>query len=249
MRKLTCLFLALVLLCSTVCTVSAAQEDFVASITYKDAPAIVPVGEEGGRDIIGYIRDESGVIVGKIYEDCLLITPISQVNSSDEIPEAAAALLLEVYNKLVAGTMQLPYNKVAGYNGENMVIRELVDATWLCEDSQVKTPCPDVVEPPKVTFAITFDLGVAADVNVVTMTYKNNEWNPIVSTKNNGDGTVTCTFEDLCPVAFAIPTRNVPPSDTGDSSNPVLWAVLMGVSAVALVAFVVVYTRKRKANG
>lgn len=246
MKKIMSLVLALTLLCSMVCVASAAQEDFVASITYKPAPEIVPVGEEDGQVIIGYIYDENGNVIGKIYEDCLLVTPISQAATSDKIPDDAEALLIQVYNQLVAGSMTLPYEKVAGYNGETMVIRELVDATWLCEDSTVKTPCPDVVEPPKVVFQITFDLGVAAGTNVVVMTYKQSQWNPIVATKNNGDGTVTCTFEDLCPVAFAVPTKTVPTPGTGDSSNPLLWGVLMGVSAVALVALVVVYSRKRK---
>lgn len=248
MKKFVCLFLALVMLSSMACFVSAAQEDFVASITFKEDPEIVPVGTEDGKVVIGNIYDENGNIIGKIYEDCLLITAVSQARTSELIPDDAEDLLLDVYNKLVAGTMKLPYEKVAGYNGENMVITELVDATWLCEDAEEKTPCPEVVAPPKVVFDITFRLGVAADVPVTVMTYKHDQWNPIVSTKNNGDGTVTCVFEDLCPVSFSIPTKNVPPSDTGDSSNPVLWAVLMGVSAVALIAVVVVYTRKRKAN-
>ena len=247
MKKFLSLIMALVLLCSTVCTVSAAQEDFVASITYKDAPTIVPIGTEDGKVVIGNILDENGNVIGKIYEDCLLITPVSKAEESQLIPDDAEQLLLQVYKKLVDGSMTLPYEKVPGYKGQNMVIRELVDATWLCEDTTVKTPCPEVVAPPKVVFQITFDLGVAAGDEVVVMTYKNDQWNPIVSTKNNGDGTVTCTFEHLCPVAFSVPTGSVPTPPTGDTANPMLWAAMMAASAVVLVALVVSYSHKRKA--
>jgi len=38
MKKIMSIVMALVLLCAMVCTVSAAQDDFVPSISYKDAP-------------------------------------------------------------------------------------------------------------------------------------------------------------------------------------------------------------------
>jgi len=246
MKKIMSIVMALVLLCAMVCTVSAAQDDFVPSISYKDAPLVVPVKDGQGNNAYGRIIGANGQVIDYFYEDCLLITPVSQVEQSEKIPEDAAALLLDVYKKLVDGSMKLPYEKVAGYKGENMVIRELVDATWMCAELGDAVDHEALVEPEGVVFELTFDLGVAAGTNVVVMTYKENQWAPIVSTKNNGDGTVTCTFEKLCPVVFAVPTSTTPPSHTGDNSNLVLWGVLMGVSAVVLVALVVVASRKRK---
>ena len=221
MKKIMSIVMALVLLCAMVCTVSAAQDDFVPSISYKDAPLVVPVKDGQGNNAYGRIIGANGQVIDYFYEDCLLITPVSQVEQSEKIPEDAAALLLDVYKKLV-------------------------DATWMCAELGDAVDHEALVEPEGVVFEITFDLGVAAGTNVVVMTYKENQWAPIVSTKNNGDGTVTCTFEKLCPVVFAVPTSTTPPSHTGDNSNLVLWGVLMGVSAVVLVALVVVASRKRK---
>ena len=234
----------LALLCSMICTVSAAQEDFVASITYKDAPEIVAIGTENGQTIIGNVMDAQGDVIGKITDKCLVVTPIAKATTSPDIPDAAEEVLLDVYGDLVNGDMKLPYEKLAAYNGQNMVIRELLDVSWICtHDGEHHA---NVVEPTGVTFSITFNLGVPAGVEVSVMTYKNDQWNPIVSSVNNGDGTVTCVFEHLCPVAFSVPTGSVPTPPTGDAANPMLWGAMMAASAVVLVALVVAYTRKRK---
>jgi hypothetical protein len=83
------------------------------------------------------------------------------------------------------------------------------------------------------------------------MTYKNNEWNPVVSTVNNGDGTVTCTFEHLCPVEFSVKTADEPPVQTGDDSGKdlLLWGAVAAVALVAIVVLTVVTFRGSKKKG
>jgi hypothetical protein len=73
------------------------------------------------------------------------------------------------------------------------------------------------------------------------MTYKNDQWDPIVSCVNNGDGTVTATFEKLCPVEFSINTDTTPPSGTGDVNPFSVWGVIAIVSLAAIVILTVVY--------
>ena len=41
-------------------------------------------------------------------------------------------------------------------------------------------------------------------VEVAVFSYVDGEWIEAVSVTNNGDGTVTVVFEDICPVAFAV---------------------------------------------
>ena len=50
------------------------------------------------------------------------------------------------------------------------------------------------------------------------MTYdeETREWTPVVKTVNNGDGTVTCTFEELGVIAFSVRTEEAP-----EESEPV----------------------------
>ena len=249
MKKAIVLLFALAVCTVLICPVFAAQDDFVPSISYKGEPEIVPVEDPDGDPAIGitYHEDNAEEVISYIYEGCLIITPVSMVDTSKEIPADAAQELKYVYNALVSGEMKLPYDKVAGYRGEEMVILELVDASWLCGTEVSDHDHPEEVEPDGVVFDITFDLGVSEFSNVVVMTYKNGQWNPIEKAVNNGDGTVTCTFEHLCPVAFSVPTdyADTPPQ-TGDQTNVWIWLVVMLAALVGIVVVAVLAFRKKK---
>ena len=244
MRKIICLLAVLMLCVSIAAPAYAAEDVFVPSITVKDSPEIVIFSDPHGRYVMGTIVDEEGNIIDYVQQDCLVITPVSKANTSDRIPEAARDMLISVYDKLVAGTMKIPYEKVsADLNSSNMVIRELIDISWLCEDH------PAAVAAKEITVSLTFDLGVRADEDVVVMTYKNNEWNPIAEVVNNGDGTVTCVFDDFCPVSFSVSKdagTNYP--QTGDSMNITLWGTLLAVSFVAITAMFIFYRKSAKEN-
>jgi hypothetical protein len=140
--------------------------------------------------------------------------------------------------------MTLPYEKFnAGLVSSNMVIRDLFDVSILC------TKHNELLALENIDLVITFRLGVDADKTVYSMTYKNDEWNPIVSSDNNGDGTVTCRFEHLCPVSFSVDGEQKPPVETGDPAGEQLnlWFVLCGVAVlgvVVLTAFYVVNNKK-----
>ena len=62
-----------------------------------------------------------------------MITPVSQVDSSKEIPEDSRALLKQVYAALTDGSMKLPYEKY-GLDPAKMVIRDLFDVSFLCTE-------------------------------------------------------------------------------------------------------------------
>lgn len=214
----------------SMCIVASAAE-FTGSVTNKPAPPIENVPDNDGNSAVGVIRDANGKIIDYLYEECLVITPVSEAETSDKIPEAAKDLLLDVYGKLLSGEMKLPYELIdPEMNSGNMVIRDLFDASLLCQDH------PELLALPGNTIELTFKLGVAAGVEVVTMVYVDGQWKPIVSTVNNGDGTVTCVFEEICPIAFSVRTGATEPEKTSDiSSMP--WMIL-GVSALAALVVV-----------
>lgn len=232
MKKLFAVVLAVAICIALACPALAAE--FVPSITYKGAPELVT----DGNGYIGVIKDGDGKELDKVKTGCLVITSVADADTSNEIPEAAKKELLDVYKKLTEGTMELPYDKV-GKDPSKMVIRDLVDLSWLCTDH------PELVSKAGNTLTVTVDLGVAAGVDVTIMTYVNGEWVPAVSVVNNGDGTVTFTVDDICPVAFSVPTDSEPPK-TGDEANIGLWVAMMGASLVALVGVVLVYRRSMK---
>lgn len=240
MKRFVAILVALMLCASLALPVAAANNEFTPSVENKPAPEIVPVMDPDGNPALAMILNGDGEIIDYVYEDCLIITSVSEAATSTKIPDAAEKLLLDVYGKLTSGDMTLPYEKFdSKLNAGNMVIRDLFDATFLCGEH------PEMLEPKGVILRIKFKLNVAADTNVYTMTYNDEAWSPIKSTVNNGDGTVTCDFEHLCPVAFSVETGAKPPVQTGDEAGDalVIWSVVAGVSLLAVVALTVVYFR------
>ena len=216
--------ITVVMMCAALMVPAMAAQEFMPSVTNKPAPEVIEAR----------IIDENGEVL-RIVGDCLIITPVSEVDTSTEIPEASRVILKDVYGKLLNGTMTIPYEKHnKNLDPSKMVIRDLFDATFVCTD------CPAMLEPEGVVLEIVFDLNIAPGVEVYSMTYKNNQWDPIVSTTNNGDGTVTAVFEKLCPVEFSINTGVTPPSGTGDRDMS-LWGVLAIASLAAIVVLTVVY--------
>lgn len=242
MKRIICIVVAIVTCMALACPAFAAEGEFVPSIGYKPSPEIVPEKDPNGGDVVGIVKDSDGNVIDYVYGPCLLITPVSEAESSTMIPQDAKETLLDVYEALSTGMMALPYDKYnADINPNEMAIRDLFDASWLC------TEHPAMVAPEGVTVTVTFDLGVDANETVYCMTYMNNAWDPIVSVKNNGDGTVTCVFEDFCPVAFAVRSKT-PPSQTGDpiGQTMYIWVAVMIVSAAAVVVLLAVGRRKNQ---
>ena len=90
-------------------------------------------------------------------------------------------------------------------------------------------------------------MGVGKGVEVIVMVYINGQWVPAEKVTNNGDGTVTVVFEDICPVAFVVEKDEADgPAQTGDvlGQDLMLWVVLMVLSMAAIVVLNI-YRRKR----
>lgn len=235
MKKFVALFTLLALCFSFTLSAVAAEGDneFVESITYKGAPEIVPIVDEHGNSYHGIIRDSKDAIADYVEEGCLVITPLAELETSTLIPEDSRTIFRDVYNKLTDGSMTLPYKSARSANTDKYVIRDLFDASWLCSDH------PVLVAQDGVTVELCFDIGVSASENVIVMSYVNDAWEHAVSVVNNGDGTVTCVLEELCPIVFSVKTSEgedpVGPSEpTGDNGSYVYW-ILLGLAGVALV--------------
>jgi len=279
MKKIVAMILMLAMCLSMMQSVWAAQEDFVPSITYKGEPEIVEKEDETGAPIVEEDKPVVGEVVkqdpaqiedsdgdgqmdaeealqgeklSNVMQDCLLITPVSKVDAQEALPDEAAEILKTVYEELSQGDMKLPYEKVENVKADEMVILELLDLSWLCGTETSNHDHPTEVEPEGVVFDVTFKLGVSADAKVVVMTYKNGEWNPIAGVTNNGDGTVTCVFEHLCPVAISVEQAEkdaIDNAQTGDDANIGVWVGVMAVALIGLLVLVIVYRRQTLKKG
>lgn len=220
-------FMVAVLLCCTLALSVGAAENFVPSISYKDHPEV-----EGDPKLI----DDEGELIHKLDSHCLEITAVSEaVNTPEAARTEEQKLLVEVYEKLESGAMKLPFE---GNSADEMVIRDLFDASLVCGDAHLNPNHVEELAKPGVYIEITFDLGVAANIPVVAMVYLDGQWTPAITVANNGDGTVTCVFEELCPVAFCVDTTDLTPvPPTGDTvgQNLIYWFIMMVVAAGALI--------------
>lgn len=218
MKKLISLISVLVLCLSLACP-AFATDTFVPSISNKDHPEI-----DGPIELV----DGDGNVIDTLDEGCLIITPVSEAETSDEIPDDSREILLDVYRKLLDGSMTLPHE-------DRLVIRDLFDASLICTDGHKERLAQDGIR-----IRIPLSVDISTDAELVVMAYVNGQWVNAYAVSNNGDGTITCTLEDVCPIVIAVPESfNSTPSQTGDTSGIVIWAVVMAVSAAALVVLMI----------
>lgn len=186
------------------------------------------------------IIDENGNTIEELYveEHCLVVTHITEIDEAHPDVSEEVKHLVEVYNKLVNGEMEIPYAQY-GYD-TNMIMVDLYDATFICDNH------PAEIAPIGIRVELVLEANVAAGQKVCVMSYKDGKWAPIVSAVNNNDGTVTCVFEDFCPISISVG------NGTGDSvtvggneANPNTGAPVM-LGAVVAVSAAAVFASKRK---
>lgn len=245
MKKMICLVITLLLCASLVVPAFAAEDSFVPSITYKPDPEIVEIQGEDGNGYIGVIRNEDGEIVDYVGEGCLVITPIADVWDEEiEVPQDTEDLLLLVYDALKKGTMILPYEKHdESMSEDNMVIRDLIHIEWGCEEHR------KLFEQGGYTLELIFDLGVMEDVQLFVMTYdeETEDWDPIVDAVNNGDGSVTFTFDRLGVIELSMPISNgYVPSDDVQQPNILPWILALAGAGIAAILILILILKKKK---
>ena len=235
MKKLICLFAVLALCLSM--GIPAFAAEFVPSIGYKDGPGIIKA-EMSDEDVT----------------DCLVISTIKEAQDKvTDITQDDRDLLLDVYGALSSGDMTLP---IEG----RYVIRDLLDVSYKYENCRQKEEHgnkPEQLKEKGVTLTVTFDLGIAATDNIIVMSFvegdatartsdlSTRQWVAAEKVTNNGDGTLTVEFEDICPVAFVTKLSDSAP--TGDAARgPLgLFIGLMVLSAAAIVVLICIKKKKQ----
>ena len=257
MKKILSIALSFVMVLTLSFSAMAADVEFVPSITNKGAPEIVTTTDEEGKEVIGYIRDVENAILSTEYEDCVVITSISDAETSTEIPADAKKTLLDVYEELNKPESKLSeicpeLNDIVakelgeGKTADDLVIRDLFDISEKCEEMLTHLPKDGTY------IDLTFDLSIASDEFIVAMVYVDGKWTA-VDTTNNGDGTITCRFNEICPIAFLVPADVQSGSEidvpvTGDTSQSqlVFWIAVMAVSLTGVTVLAIVFFKKKK---
>ena len=222
MRRGMTLVLVMLLCMAMACPVFA--DSFVPSITYKDGPEIEDA-EMNGEDVA----------------DCLIVSSLKDAEEkTTDISQEERDLLLDIYDQITSGTMELPLE-------EDYVIRELVDVSYEKKD------CVDEdhdheedLKEEGTTVVVRFDLGVKEDEAVKVLVYVDGQWVPVDNVVNNGDGSITCEFEDIGPVVFCVESKSGgEPPKTGDAMGRSLY-LWFGLMAVSLVSILVLLANRRR---
>lgn len=236
MKKMICLLVLLVMCASLVMPVLATGAAFVPSIGYKDGPGI-DEAEMDGEDV----------------DQCVIVSTIQQAKEKlTDISQEDRDLLQAVYEALKDGSMTLPVDF-------DYVIRDLLDVSFEYIDCRMideHNNKPLQLKEEGVTLTITFDMDLGVDEKVTVLTFIEDEatrsgepkgnWVPVESAVNNGDGTLTVVFEDICPVVFLVEqTEDIPTPPTGDAAGK--WLILaVGLMVISAAAIIVLLTTKSR---
>lgn len=257
MKKIISLVLTLMICMSVTCTAFATA--YTASVENKGAPAVVEIQDEEGNAAIAMLTGDLPEGMTFVTGDFLVVTAVADAKTSDAIPDASAQALLEVYNGLQDGSIQVPFEELDQENADKLVVRDLFDISWTDVDGN---SFEELLNAEGVSLEMTFAMEIAADAKVYVMVYKNDTWTQIERVTNNGDGTITCVFNHLCPVAVIVeadetmdvvnlPAERAESAQSTESAesteqSSALWIGIMAAAAVALVVLFVGKKRKQK---
>lgn len=247
MKKVIAILSAIVLVLAMGTTAFAAE--FTPSVVEKDAPTIVEK-TEGTSTIVATIVDKNNAEVEKVEAGKLIITPVSKADTSTEIPTESKVNLKKAYEELSKADVKLSdlineldadVKEAIGKDAtvDHLVIRDMFDASLVDAQGNLREIDADH------RLVVKFNIGIAKDVPVFAMKYnKEGKWESVYAIHNNGDGTVTCEFDHLGPIAFMV--ADADSAETGDTS--VSLYVWIAIAAAAAAAIVVLFVLKKKAN-
>ena len=256
MKRLLALLIAIAMMFTLALSATAAE--FVESITNKGAPELVIIDKLNGKDVVGFITDPNGNKLTTEYLDCLIITSIAEALQGVDMPEDAKEELLKVFEELKKSDLKLSDICPAltdivkekwgkDKSADDLVIKDLFDLSDVCDDIGKFLP------EDGSTLDLTFDIGIKPGSFVAAMVYVDGKWVPVVDCVNNGDGTITVKFDQICPVAFLVPgegSSNIDMSvvspTTSDTSGIIMWSAVM-LTALAAIFALVIY--RRRVNG
>lgn len=250
MKKVASFLAAVMAATCMMMPVSAA--DFTPSVQGKEAPAIETVQTQTGEDVVALIKDASGNEVQGVMESQLIITPVAK---ADEAPEEIAEPLLAAYEQIKAAlnlkeivpNIEDVVKKVSkNLKVDNLVVRDLFDVS-VSDDIKALLDGGN-------TITLRFQLGISKDDTVLCLhNIEANKWEVIDPSKvvNNGDGTVSVTFDSLSPVAFVVEKQeaadkpenseeaveSVPTAETGavETENTVFLWIGLAFTMVAAI--------------
>ena len=267
MKKVIAIFITVILVLSIGTTAFAAE--FTPSVVEKEAPTVVPptqgqikeeikeqIKEENTIAVV--VHTESDNVAHELSHSELVVTSVAKVDESNKIPQEAKEDLEQAYKDLADKNKKLDdvipaevtkaiTEEVKKELGEektvnDLIVRDLFDVTLL-DDEAHETLIDD-----EHHLLLTFNLGIKNDEYVTAIKFNpsTDKWETIRDVVNNGDGTVTCEFDHLCPIAFLV-EDTADSAQTGDDSVSLyVWIAIAAVASGLIVVLFVFKNKKEK---
>ncbi len=274
MKKIIRVLLVVMLVMSMV-SPAFATEGFVGSINDRPSPELAQMGTTpDGVPYYGVVRDAEGNIVMYLEATEIIVTPANKVEDATHLTDAEKDLFFDVYDDMKTGETDLSEiegltESVKAALGQwaeahHMVVSEFFDIKVVGDRADEVYSYLD----NGGTLTVCFNYAIPVEDHVEVMSYADTEWQLAVDVVNNDGSTLTVTFNHLCPAAVLVEADDIEggeggdegqvpggegsdeqkPSEgpeTGDDSNPLLWAGIC-VVAVAGIAVLVAKTRKKE---
>ncbi len=248
-------FLA-VIMTAAVITGSAFAADFTNSVTAKDAPEVVTVKTADGNDAAGIIYDADGKEVAAAGVGEVVVTPYSKKDSQNDTIKSKLEKAYEQAGDKSVTDLSADASKVldgAGLKADEVVVSDVFDVD-VTDD--ILTKLNESGNTLKITFKANVNKGDFLMVMTNCGILDGDSWK-VVPAENvviNGDGTVTVTFTELCPVLFVTdgaavsvdPAGPNSPQTSDDANNKAMTVAVAAVAVVALGAIAFVATRKNE---
>lgn len=234
MKKTISLLTAVIMVLCMAIPAFAAEDSFTPSVEVKGAPVIVPQAFDGDMFDALVLDEDEEVIEGidEVTEENpageIIVTAYSEIETADS--RVNVVYMEESYEEVLDAQSLKELNEAIP---EGMVVRDFFDITLV-------GTYENMFEEGKL-LCIKFDLGVDANENIQVLTRCSDEtgWQFVKSVTNNGDGTVTVIFHELCPVIFLTDSSDVKVESpaTSDISTAALWfvTVLCGAGAICML--------------
>ena len=228
---------------------------FVPSVSFDSTPEIIVTDKKDDKEIISDLKDKDGNKIEEVTKGSIIITSVIDVKEGNHsISQESADKLIDTYNQLTSSDIKLSglipdlKDSVKEELGEDADVDDLV-ISGLYDISATHNDLKENIKVEGNTVTLTFKMPIRKNAyfNAVVQTDKG--WQPVKSAVNNGDGTVTVTFDQLGTVMFLTdPVKgDEEPRPVGHIHCCCYW-ILLAISILLLLVniFLVIYIVRLK---
>ena len=225
------------------------------SVTAKVAPEVVAVTDSRGNQVDAIIRDaDQGEVIGVLTGALEVTAYVERETKSEEIEQN----LTLAYEQVQEKPLEELTDNLDGYleeNSDGVTTEDLIVADVF--DVTLEGTYENYLDQPGNTLTIIFRTDWPEDRFLIVMynchVTESDHWEIISPEKvvRNGDGTLSVTFDTLCPVLFVADKSELPvdPEHTSPQTGgaqELLWITLTAALSAAGLSAAAVWKRNRR---